>query len=38
VATSGIESASVPGAIYSNVWLSRNPRPASLGSALDQDR
>lgn len=38
VATSGVESASVPGAIYSNVWLSRNPRPASLGSALDQDR
>ena len=38
VATSGTESASIAGAIYSNVWLSRNPRPASLGSALDQDR
>ena len=31
---SGIESASVPGAIYRNVWLGRQPRPASLGSAL----
>ncbi len=31
---SGIESASIPGAIYRNVWLARQPRPASLGSAL----
>jgi hypothetical protein len=31
---SGIESASVPGAIYRNVWLANHPRPASLGSAL----
>lgn len=31
---SGIESASIPGAIYRNVWLGRQPRPASLGSAL----
>lgn len=31
---SGTESASVPGAIYRNVWLSSRPRPASLGSAL----
>lgn len=38
VATSGSESASIAGAVYSNVWLSRNPRPASLGSALDLDR
>ena len=38
VATSGIESASVPGAIYSNVWLGNTARPASLGSALDPDR
>ncbi len=38
VATSGAESASIAGAIYSNVWLSRNPRPASLGSALDLER
>jgi hypothetical protein len=38
VATSGTESASIAGAIYSNVWLSRNARPASLGSALDPDR
>jgi hypothetical protein len=38
VATSGVESASIAGAIYSNVWLSKNPRPASLGSALDMER
>ena len=31
---SGAESASIEGAIYRNVWLSRNPRPATLGSAL----
>jgi hypothetical protein len=31
---SGIESASITGAIYRNVWLGRQPRPASLGSAL----
>ena len=31
---SGTESASIPGAIYRNVWLSNRPRPASLGSAL----
>jgi hypothetical protein len=31
---SGIESASIPGAIYRNVWLSSKPRPETLGSAL----
>lgn len=31
---SGIESASIPGAIYRNVWLGRQARPTSLGSAL----
>lgn len=31
---SGAESASIPGAIYRNVWLSTKPRPASLGSAI----
>ena len=31
---SGIESASIAGAIYRNVWLGRQPRPTSLGSAL----
>jgi len=31
---SGAESASIPGAIYRNVWLSNKPRPDSLGSAL----
>ena len=31
---SGAESASVPGAIYRNVWLADHPRPSSLGSAL----
>lgn len=38
VATSGVESASIAGAIYSDVWLSNKPRPASLGSALELDR
>jgi hypothetical protein len=31
---SGAESASIPGAIYRNVWLSNKPRPDTLGSAL----
>jgi hypothetical protein len=31
---SGIESATIPGTIYRNVWLSSQPRPESLGSAL----
>jgi hypothetical protein len=31
---SGNESASIAGAIYRNVWLGAQPRPASLGSAL----
>ena len=31
---SGAESASIPGAIYRNVWIADHPRPASLGSAL----
>jgi hypothetical protein len=31
---SGAESASIPGAIYRNVWLSNKPRPETLGSAL----
>ena len=31
---SGAESASIEGAIYRNVWLSTQPRPATLGSAL----
>lgn len=38
VATSGTESASIAGAIYSNVWLSNKPRPTSLGSAIEQER
>lgn len=29
-----IESASIPGAIYRNVWIGNRPRPESLGSAL----
>jgi hypothetical protein len=29
----GINTASVPGAVISNVWLSSRPRPAGLGSA-----
>jgi hypothetical protein len=33
-ARSGPEAASIPGSIYSNVWLSSKPRPATLGSAL----
>jgi len=31
----GIGSASVPGAVISNVWLSSKPRPSGLGSAID---
>ncbi len=31
---SGIESASIAGATYRNVWLGTQPRPPSLGSAL----
>ena len=31
---SGVESASIPGAIYRNVWIGNKPRPASLGSAM----
>ena len=31
---SGAESASIPGAIYRNVWVSSRPRPDTLGSAL----
>ena len=31
---SGNESASIPGTIYRNVWISTQPRPSSLGSAL----
>jgi hypothetical protein len=31
----GEEDGSFPGAIYRNVWISSNPRPASLGSALE---
>ena len=31
----GEEDGSWPGAIYRNVWISNNPRPASLGSALE---
>lgn len=31
---SGAESASIPGAIYRNVWIGSGPRPASLGNAL----
>ncbi len=34
VGRSGNESASIPGTIYRNVWLSNRPRPATLGSAL----
>lgn len=33
-ARSGPEAASIPGSIYSNVWLGNRPRPDSLGSAL----
>jgi hypothetical protein len=35
VGRSGPESASVEGATYRNVWLGSRPRPASLGSALE---
>jgi hypothetical protein len=31
----GEEDGSFPGAIYRNVWISSNPRPASLGSAME---
>jgi hypothetical protein len=34
VGRSGAESASIPGAIYRNVWIANHPRPQSLGSAL----
>ena len=30
----GINTASVPGAVISNVWLSSRPRPSGLGSAI----
>lgn len=30
------ETASIAGATYRNVWISSKPRPASLGSALDE--
>ena len=33
-ARSGPEAASIPGSIYSNVWIGNKPRPESLGSAL----
>jgi hypothetical protein len=32
----GEEDGSFAGAIYRNVWISSNPRPASLGSALQE--
>jgi hypothetical protein len=35
---SGDESASIPGAVYRNVWIGNRPRPASLGSALQSIR
>ncbi len=38
VGRSGTESASIANTIYRNVWLSRDPRPASLGSALREER
>jgi len=31
---SGVESASIAGTVYRNVWLGDQPRPESLGSAL----
>ena len=34
VGRSGTEAATIPGAIYRNVWLGNHPRPDSLGSAL----
>ena len=30
----GEEEGSYPGAVYRNLWIGRNPRPSSLGSAL----
>ena len=33
-ARSGPEAASIPGSIYSNIWLGNKPRPESPGSAL----
>jgi hypothetical protein len=33
-ARSGPEAASIPGSIYSNVWLGNKPRPTTLGNAL----
>jgi hypothetical protein len=36
VGRSGAEAATIPGTIYRNVWLGSSPRPASLGSALQQ--
>jgi hypothetical protein len=35
VGQSGINNASVPGAVISYVWLSSKPRPSGLGSAID---
>ena len=32
---SGIESASIAGTVYRNVWLGNHPRPVTLGSALE---
>jgi hypothetical protein len=34
VGRSGNEAATIPGAIYRNVWISNRPRPATLGSAV----
>ena len=34
VGRSGTEAASIPGAIYRNVYIGNNPRPDTLGSAL----
>jgi hypothetical protein len=34
VGRSGSEAATIPGTIYRNVWISTQPRPSSLGSAL----
>ncbi len=34
VGRSGTEAATIPGAIYRNVWVGGRPRPDSLGSAL----
>ena len=34
----GTESASIANTVYRNVWISNKPRPASLGSALEQER